>query len=89
MSPIYFYTTLLAYVFGLVFTMFIMHVYRHAQPALLYLVPACLGMPIAISIIRGQFNQLMFEYAEGEDETVNSEENTSETIDDIGKAKKD
>ena len=24
-------------------TIFVMHVYKHAQPALLYLVPACLG----------------------------------------------
>ena len=28
---------------GLLLTIFVMHVYKHAQPALLYLVPACLG----------------------------------------------
>ena len=33
----------IAYLAGLLLTIFIMHVYKHAQPALLYLVPACLG----------------------------------------------
>ena len=32
-----------AYLAGLLLTIFVMHVYKHAQPALLYLVPACLG----------------------------------------------
>jgi len=28
---------------------------RHAQPALLYLVPACLGVPTLLSLIKGDF----------------------------------
>ena len=32
-----------AYIGGLATTIFVMHVYKHAQPAILYLVPACLG----------------------------------------------
>merc|ERR1711915_804102 len=35
----------IAYLAGLLLTIFVMHVYKHAQPALLYLVPACLGVP--------------------------------------------
>ena len=40
---IYFVSIYLAYLAGLLLTIFVMHVYKHAQPALLYLVPACLG----------------------------------------------
>ena len=34
----YFYTGFVAYFLGLLLTIFVMHVYKHAQPALLYLV---------------------------------------------------
>ena len=37
------YDSISAYLAGLLLTIFVMHVYKHAQPALLYLVPACLG----------------------------------------------
>lgn len=37
----YFYTTLAAYVSGLLTTIGVMHVFQAAQPALLYLSPAC------------------------------------------------
>ncbi|KAI8419738.1 hypothetical protein MSG28_008419 [Choristoneura fumiferana] len=36
----------------------IMHVFKHAQPALLYLVPACLGTPLALALLRGDINAL-------------------------------
>lgn len=52
-STVYFYATFVAYVAGLLTTIFIMHVYKHAQPALLYLVPACLGAPILLALLRG------------------------------------
>ena len=42
-SNFYFYVTFIAYILGLLTTIGVMHVYKHAQPALLYLVPACLG----------------------------------------------
>jgi len=42
-SNFYFNATFIAYLAGLLLTIFVMHVYKHAQPALLYLVPACLG----------------------------------------------
>merc|ERR1711915_231108 len=42
-SNFYFYATFLAYLGGLLMTIFVMHVYKHAQPALLYLVPSSLA----------------------------------------------
>merc|ERR1719222_496152 len=38
-----------------------MHVYKHAQPALLYLVPACLGVPLFLALVRGDIKS-MFQY---------------------------
>ena len=46
---------------GLLLTIFIMHVYKHAQPALLYLVPACLGVPLFLALVRGDI-KTMFQY---------------------------
>ncbi|XP_014253588.1 minor histocompatibility antigen H13 [Cimex lectularius] len=57
----YFYSTLTAYFLGLVATILVMHVFSHPQPALLYLVPACLGTPILIALVRGDINAL-FQY---------------------------
>lgn len=43
---------------GLVATILVMHLYRHAQPALLYLVPACLGTPLFLALLRGDIKTL-------------------------------
>ena len=59
-----------------------MHVYKHAQPALLYLVPACLGeyqpshvliterrvagVPLFLALVRGDI-QTMFQYEDHPD----------------------
>lgn len=40
-SKPYFWTVLVAYVAGLTVTVVVMHVFKAAQPALLYLSPAC------------------------------------------------
>ena len=63
-------------------TIFVMHVYKHAQPALLYLVPACLGecqpshvlmterrvvgVPLFLALVRGDI-QTMFQYEDHPD----------------------
>jgi len=57
-AKIYFYTGFVAYISGLLLTIFIMHVYKHAQPALLYLVPACVGAPIIVATLRGELKTL-------------------------------
>ena len=66
-SHFYFWTTFIAYISGLVMTILVMHFYKHAQPALLYLVPACLGAPILMAAIRGDLKS-MFSYADHPEE---------------------
>ncbi|XP_055594026.1 minor histocompatibility antigen H13 [Uranotaenia lowii] len=57
-SNFYFYATFTAYFFGLLATIFVMHVFKHAQPALLYLVPACLGTPLLLALLKGDIKKL-------------------------------
>ncbi|XKL65737.1 hypothetical protein PGB90_009157 [Kerria lacca] len=57
----YFYASFFAYVLGLSVTIFVMHMFKHAQPALLYLVPACIGIPMTIALIKGDIGA-MFKY---------------------------
>jgi len=65
-SNFYFYATFIAYLAGLLLTIFVMHVYKHAQPALLYLVPACLGVPLFLALVRGDIKS-MFQYEDHPD----------------------
>ncbi|XP_018411896.1 PREDICTED: minor histocompatibility antigen H13 isoform X1 [Nanorana parkeri] len=60
-SHTYFYTSFLAYIFGLALTIFVMHTFKHAQPALLYLVPACIGFPLLVALVKGELTE-MFSY---------------------------
>ncbi|KAI0780207.1 signal peptide peptidase-domain-containing protein [Fomes fomentarius] len=53
----YFYTALSAYATGLVVTMSVMHFFRKAQPALLYLSPACIMSFFVVSFARGEFKE--------------------------------
>ncbi|CAK1584923.1 unnamed protein product [Parnassius mnemosyne] len=57
-SEFYFRATFSAYIVGLLATILVMHVFKHAQPALLYLVPACLGTPLTLALLRGDINAL-------------------------------
>ncbi|KAJ6625663.1 peptidase A22B, signal peptide peptidase [Mycena sp. CBHHK59/15] len=50
----YFYATLVGYVGGLATTMSVMHIFGAAQPALLYLSPACMGAFAATGVVRGE-----------------------------------
>lgn len=58
-SNSYFNATFLAYFLGLLATIFVMHVFKHAQPALLYLVPACLGAPFLLALIKGDIKRMI------------------------------
>ncbi|XP_061662514.1 minor histocompatibility antigen H13 isoform X2 [Syngnathoides biaculeatus] len=57
-SRTYFCSSFLAYIFGLGLTIFVMHTFKHAQPALLYLVPACVGFPVVVAIFRGELGEM-------------------------------
>lgn len=63
----YFGNALVAYVLGLVLTITVMHAFQAAQPALLYLVPACLGASLLTALVRGQLSAL-FAYHDDDDE---------------------
>ncbi|XP_037069209.1 minor histocompatibility antigen H13-like [Pollicipes pollicipes] len=76
-SKVYFYMTFAAYVAGLLTTIFIMHVYKHAQPALLYLVPACLGTPLLLALVRGDI-KTMFQYEDHPEEAEATEAKKTE-----------
>jgi len=72
-SKKYFLSTFVAYILGLAGTIVVMHVFKHAQPALLYLVPACLGAPLLVALFSGEMGAL-FEYNEEEEEDEEDEE---------------
>lgn len=81
-SRTYFYSSFLAYIFGLGLTIYIMHTFKHAQPALLYLVPACIGFPVIVAMCKGELTE-MFRYEETpptEDEEEEEEEGSKEEV---------
>jgi len=51
----YFMAAMAAYVLGLVTTMVVMHTFKAAQPALLYLSPACILSFLGTAAVRGEF----------------------------------
>lgn len=63
----YFNATLCGYIVGLVMTVVIMQVYKHAQPALLYLVPGVLSTFWGVAIWRGEL-QILWQYDEAQEE---------------------
>ena len=71
-SNFYFCVTFIAYIAGLLTTIAVMHFFKHAQPALLYLVPACIGTPLFFALIRGDFKS-MFQYADHPEEETKKE----------------
>lgn len=56
-SP-YFWVCFVAYIAGLVLTIIVMHIFKAAQPALLYLVPACVGSPLLVACFKSDLKSL-------------------------------
>jgi len=77
-SKVYFYTSFIAYVLALFCTIFVMHVFKHAQPALLYIVPLCLILPLTVALIKGDLKS-MFEYRDHTEEQVAKSKQTAES----------
>ncbi|XP_069033845.1 minor histocompatibility antigen H13 isoform X4 [Embiotoca jacksoni] len=77
-SRTYFYSSFLAYIFGLGVTIFVMHTFKHAQPALLYLVPACVGFPVVVALLKGELTE-MFRYEETPPEEEESKDDSAES----------
>lgn len=63
----YFTANLIAYILGLGLTMVVMHFFKAAQPALLYLSPACILSVLITAVVRGELKDL-FAYTTEEDD---------------------
>lgn len=85
-SKPYFHSALVAYVLGLLTTIGVMTFFNAAQPALLYLVPACLGSSFGCAMLRGEVKELL-EYSEEEEEMPEGQEEEDQTK--SSEAKKD
>jgi minor histocompatibility antigen H13 len=59
----YFHANIFFYALGLVMTVGVMYFFNAAQPALLYLVPACLGASLFVGFVRKELN-VLFAYDE-------------------------
>jgi minor histocompatibility antigen H13 len=59
----YFYMAMLGYLVGMLMTMIVLVIFRHGQPALLYLVPCVTGAVWLTGAIRGELG-LMWKYTE-------------------------
>ncbi|KAL4087697.1 hypothetical protein PRIC1_013585 [Phytophthora ramorum] len=77
----FFHVNLLFYVLGLVATVAVMFIFNAAQPALLYLVPACLGSALVTAFVRGEFKELLA-YSEEEEEEEDSDKDDKKKEDD-------
>ena len=75
-SRVYFYSSFVAYIAALFTTIFVMHVFKHAQPALLYIVPMCLVTPLFIALVKGDLS-LMFSYRDHDEKQQNASLNAS------------
>jgi minor histocompatibility antigen H13 len=77
-SKTYFYASLVGYVLGMLATLVVMHVWKHAQPALLYLVPGVLGSIWGTALVRGEV-RLMCSYSEDEEQMDTESTDTAST----------
>jgi minor histocompatibility antigen H13 len=75
----YFHSALTAYVAGLATTLYVMIVFKAAQPALLYLVPACLGSSFVCAAMRGEIKDLLA-YSEEEDEAADPKQDAKKEL---------
>ena len=66
------------YCLGLFMTLFIMYAFEHAQPALLYLVPACLISSLISGYQQGHLKQLWNYSEEDEEEKKTKDEDKKE-----------
>lgn len=88
-SNLYFYATFTAYFLGLLATIFVMHVFKHAQPALLYLVPACMGTPLLLALLKGDIKKLFAYEDHPEEKPKENKKSEKASSDETSKTKKE
>ena len=59
----YFLSVIVGYLIAIITTIVIMFVFNHGQPALLYLVPGCIGAVGLTAVVKGEFNTV-YEFSE-------------------------
>jgi len=73
----YFNSALISYIIGMSTTMAVMIFFNAAQPALLYLVPACLISSLGCAFLRGEVKELLA-YSEEDEETKGDDSDAAE-----------
>ncbi|QDS70183.1 hypothetical protein FKW77_006394 [Venturia effusa] len=69
----YFWASVAGYTIGMITTLWVMVIFKHAQPALLWLVPSVLGSLWGTAIVRDEVG-LMWNFTEAEDEASDNDE---------------
>ena len=91
-SNVYFWSSFLAYILGLCVTIGVMSYFKHAQPALLYLVPCCILIPLFVSVLKGDLSALLnycdHPAVEDDDESQSDEVSESDDDDNESRVKK-
>ncbi|KAF9174079.1 hypothetical protein BGX21_000937 [Mortierella sp. AD011] len=95
-SKPYFTACFIAYVIGLATTMFVMHTFKAAQPALLYLSPACILSVLFMGLVRGEIKEVFTytseegkEAKEAEEKKKNDKKETEDKTKDAAEDKKE
>ncbi|KHJ79703.1 signal peptide peptidase [Oesophagostomum dentatum] len=83
-SRYFFSITVIAYAVGLLITMLVMHHFKAAQPALLYLVPCCLIVPLLLAACTGEAKEL-WNYSEEHLTDKSESEKEKKKVDDAKK----
>eukprot|EP01080_Neovahlkampfia_damariscottae_P010974 gene10974-3681_t len=78
-NQIYFKVCFLSYVCALITTVYVLHTFKHGQPALLYIVPFIIISVVVLSLLRGEFNELI-SYSEETEEKVTENANSDVTV---------
>jgi minor histocompatibility antigen H13 len=73
-SKPYFMFTYVGYILGMATTIGVMHVFQAAQPALLYLVPYCIGSSLFAALLLGEVKELIFFSEEKPEKTKDHQE---------------
>lgn len=84
----YYYTVLVGYTVGLVVTLVALNVFDAAQPALLYIVPACLLASVGLALYRGEMRELWAYTEEEEEEEADASATDASVVPPAGGEKK-
>jgi len=83
----YFNFTYVGYFLGMATTIGVMHVFKAAQPALLYLVPYCIGSSMLAALLLGEMKELIF-FSEEKSEEKKEKKQKTDSNPEKKKAKK-